>query len=195
MEAVAEAVSRAEAVSPGRMQVSTRPDGVTVINDAYNAAPDAMRAALRALKAITGDGRRAVAVLGEMAELGEHSAQVHREIGQQVAEVGAGLLVAIGQADAGQYADGAAGTGTTVDRAGSVAEAWELLPAGLRPGDVVLVKAANSAGLLKLADKLIEEPGPVTARHKTRSDSATSGGTLVGVTLLLPKICQPISNG
>ncbi|MDG4798942.1 UDP-N-acetylmuramoyl-tripeptide--D-alanyl-D-alanine ligase [Micromonospora sp. WMMD980] len=148
IEAVAEAVSQAEAVSPGRMQVSNRADGVTIINDAYNAAPDAMRAALRALKAMTEDGRRAVAVLGEMAELGEHAAQVHREIGQHVAEVGAGWLVAIGGADAGQYAAGAAGTGTTVDRAGTVAEAWELLRDGLRPGDVVLVKAANSAGLL-----------------------------------------------
>ncbi|MGW5557917.1 UDP-N-acetylmuramoyl-tripeptide--D-alanyl-D-alanine ligase [Micromonospora sp. NPDC003944] len=163
IEAVAEAVSQAEAVSPGRMQVSTRADGVTVINDAYNAAPDAMRAALRALKAMTGDGRRAVAVLGEMAELGEHAPQVHREIGQQVAEIGAGWLVAIGGADAAQYAAGAAGNGTVVDRATDVAEAWELLRDGLRPGDVVLVKAANSAGLLTLAKRLIEEPGAVTA--------------------------------
>ncbi|KIR64601.1 UDP-N-acetylmuramoyl-tripeptide--D-alanyl-D-alanine ligase [Micromonospora haikouensis] len=163
IEAVADAVSQAEAVSPGRMQVTTRADGVTIINDAYNAAPDAMRAALRALHTMTGDGRRAVAVLGEMAELGEHAAQVHREIGQQVAEIGAGWLVAIGGADAAQYAAGAAGNGTAVDRAANVAEAWELLRDGLRPGDVVLVKAANSAGLLALADKLIEEPGAVTA--------------------------------
>ncbi|WKU07455.1 UDP-N-acetylmuramoyl-tripeptide--D-alanyl-D-alanine ligase [Micromonospora sp. HUAS LYJ1] len=163
IEAVADAVSHAEAVSPGRMQVTTRDDGVTIINDAYNAAPDAMRAALCALQAMTGDGRRAVAVLGEMAELGEHAAHVHREIGQQVAEIGAGWLVAIGGADAAQYADGAASNGTTVDRAATVAEAWELLRDGLRPGDVVLVKAANSAGLLALADKLIEEPGAVTA--------------------------------
>ncbi|MFI6160746.1 UDP-N-acetylmuramoyl-tripeptide--D-alanyl-D-alanine ligase [Micromonospora haikouensis] len=163
IEAVADAVSRADAVSPGRMQVTTRRDGVTIINDAYNAAPDAMRAALRALHTMTGDGRRAVAVLGEMAELGKHAAQVHREIGQQVAEIGAGWLVAIGGADAAQYTAGAAGNGTTVDRAANVAEAWELLRDGLRPGDVVLVKAANSAGLLTLADKLIEEPGAVTA--------------------------------
>ncbi|WP_243710550.1 UDP-N-acetylmuramoyl-tripeptide--D-alanyl-D-alanine ligase [Micromonospora sp. KC213] len=163
IDAVADAVSRAEAVSPGRMQVTVRPDGVTVINDAYNAAPDAMRAALRALHAMTGDGRRAVAVLGEMAELGDHAPQVHREIGQQVAEIGAGWLVAIGGADAEQYAAGAAGNGTVVDRAANVAQAWELLRDGLRPGDVVLVKAANSAGLLTLASKLIEEPGAVTA--------------------------------
>ncbi|MDG4796647.1 UDP-N-acetylmuramoyl-tripeptide--D-alanyl-D-alanine ligase [Micromonospora sp. WMMD1082] len=163
IEAVAEAVSHAEAVSPGRMQVTTRSDGVTVINDAYNAAPDAMRAALRALYAMTGDGRRAVAVLGEMAELGDHAPQVHREIGQQVIEIGAGWLVAIGGADAEQYAAGAAGNGTTVDRAADVTEAWELLRDGLRPGDVVLVKAANGAGLLALAEKLTEEPGTVTA--------------------------------
>ncbi|MGC4857514.1 glutamate ligase domain-containing protein, partial [Micromonospora sp. DT4] len=81
IEAVAQAVSHAEAVSPGRMQVTTRADGVTVINDVYNAAPDAMRAALRALHAMTGDDQRAVAVLGEMNELGEHATEVHREIG------------------------------------------------------------------------------------------------------------------
>ncbi|HEY0698038.1 MAG TPA: UDP-N-acetylmuramoyl-tripeptide--D-alanyl-D-alanine ligase [Micromonospora sp.] len=163
IEAVADALSQAEAVSPGRMQVTTRPDGVTIINDAYNAAPDAMRAALRALHGMTGDGRRAVAVLGEMAELGGHASEVHREIGQQVAEIGAGWLVAIGDGNAEQYAAGAAGTATAVDRAADVAEAWKLLRDGLRPGDVVLVKAANSAGLLALADKLIEEPGAVTA--------------------------------
>ncbi|MFJ6198666.1 UDP-N-acetylmuramoyl-tripeptide--D-alanyl-D-alanine ligase [Micromonospora sp. NPDC092111] len=163
IEAVAEAVSQAEAVSPGRMQVTTRADGVTVINDAYNAAPDAMRAALRALHAMTGDGQRAVAVLGEMAELGDHARQVHREIGQQVAEIGAGWLVAIGGKDADQYAAGATGNSTVVDRAADAAEAWDLLNAGLRPGDVVLVKAANSAGLLTLASKLIDEPGAVTA--------------------------------
>ncbi|MEV0217610.1 UDP-N-acetylmuramoyl-tripeptide--D-alanyl-D-alanine ligase [Micromonospora sp. NPDC050695] len=164
IEAVAEAVSRAEAVSPGRMQVTTRADGVTIINDAYNAAPDAMRAAMRALHGMTRDGQRAVVVLGEMAELGEHAPQVHREIGQQVAEIGAGWLVAIGGTDADQYAAGAAGSGTVVDRAADVAQAWELLRRGVRPGDVVLVKASNSAGLLALANKLIEEPGAVTAQ-------------------------------
>lgn len=163
IETVAEAVSRAEAISPGRMQVSTRADGVTVINDAYNAAPDAMRAALRALRAMAGGSRRAVAVLGEMAELGEHSPQVHREVGQQVAEIGAGWLVAIGGAAVEQYVVGAQGAGTVVDRATDVTAAWELLSEGLRPGDVVLVKAANSAGLLALAEKLAQEPGAVAA--------------------------------
>ncbi|WP_433529094.1 UDP-N-acetylmuramoyl-tripeptide--D-alanyl-D-alanine ligase [Micromonospora sp. CA-263727] len=161
IDAVAEAVSQAEAVSPGRMQVTTRTDGVTVINDAYNAAPDAMRAALRALHAMAGDGRRAVAVLGEMTEQGDHAAQVHREIGEQISEIGAGWLVAIGAANADQYAAGAAGT--AVDRVANMEQAWELLREGLRPGDVVLVKAANSAGLLALADKLAEEPDAVTA--------------------------------
>ncbi|WP_425561493.1 glutamate ligase domain-containing protein [Micromonospora lupini] len=113
---------------------------------------------------MTRDGQRAVAVLGEMAELGEHAAQVHREIGQQAAAIGAGWLVAIGGTNADQYATGATGSGTAVDRAADVPQAWELLRDGLRPGDVVLVKASNSAGLLALADKLIEEPGAVTAQ-------------------------------
>lgn len=164
IESVAEAVSRAEAVSPGRMQVTTRPDGVTVVNDAYNAAPDAMRAALLALRSMTASGgRRAVAVLGEMVELGEYAQQVHHEIGQHAAETGTGWLIAIGGANAEQYAAGAVGTDTVVDRAADATAAWQLLRDGLRPGDVVLVKAANSAGLLTLAEQLIDEPGAVTA--------------------------------
>lgn len=161
--AVAEALSGAEALSPGRMQVSTGSDGITVIDDAYNASPDAMRAALRALADMAApQGRRAVAVLGEMAELGDHSAQTHREIGEQVAQVGVGWLVAIGGLDADQYADAASAGGVPVDRVPDVASALGTLRAGLRAGDVVLVKAANSVGLQELARQLTE-PDAVTA--------------------------------
>ena len=161
--AVAEALSWAEALSPGRMQVSTRTDGITVINDAYNASPDAMRAALQALADMAGaSGRRAVAVLGEMAELGGHSEQTHREIGHQVAQVGAGWLVAIGGSGADQYAEAASADGVAVDRVPDAATALAELRTGLRPGDVVLVKAANSVGLQELARQLTE-PDAVTA--------------------------------
>lgn len=161
--AVAEALSRAEALSPGRMQVTVRPDGITVINDAYNASPDAMRAALRALADMTArDGRRAVAVLGEMAELGDEAPQTHREIGERVAGIGAGWLVAIGGDGADQYAAGASTGNTVVDRVPDASAALGKLRAGLRSGDVVLVKAANAAGLQALAHQLTE-PGGVPA--------------------------------
>ncbi|MFI6759673.1 UDP-N-acetylmuramoyl-tripeptide--D-alanyl-D-alanine ligase [Micromonospora sp. NPDC050417] len=157
IEAVAEALSQAEALSPGRMQVTLRPDGVTVINDAYNASPEAMEAGLRALADMAaGTDRRAVAVLGEMAELGDHAPQVHRTVGERVAAAGVGWLVAVGGDGADQYAAGAAAGGAVVDRVSDVPAALNVLRAGLRPGDVVLVKAANSAGLQALAHQLTE---------------------------------------
>lgn len=157
IEAVAEALSQTEALSPGRMQVTLRPDGVTVINDAYNASPEAMEAGLRALADMAaGTGRRAVAVLGEMAELGNHAPQVHRVVGERVATTGVGWLVAVGGDGADQYAAGAASGGTVVDRVPDVPAALNVLRDGLRPGDVVLVKAANSAGLQALAHQLTE---------------------------------------
>lgn len=154
---VAEALSRAEALSPGRMQVTVRPDGVTVINDAYNASPEAMEAGLQALTAMAAaPARRAVAVLGEMAELGDHAPRVHRTVGEQVATAGVDWLVAVGGNGADQYAAGAASGGAVVDRVPDVPAAFELLRGGLRAGDVVLIKAANSAGLQALAHQLTE---------------------------------------
>ncbi|WP_326560432.1 UDP-N-acetylmuramoyl-tripeptide--D-alanyl-D-alanine ligase [Micromonospora sp. NBC_01796] len=158
--AVAEGLSQAEALSPGRMQVTVRPDGITVINDAYNASPDAMRAALLALADMSArDGRRAVAVLGEMAELGDQATQTHREIGERVAGIGAAWLVAIGGDGADQYAAGASTGSTVVDRVPDASAALGKLRVGLRPGDVVLVKAANAAGLQALAHQLTESDG------------------------------------
>lgn len=154
---VAEALSRAEALSPGRMQVTQRPDGVTVINDAYNASPEAVEAGLQALVEMADrPGRRAVAVLGEMAELGDHASRVHRSVGEQVATAGVAWLVAVGGDGADRYASGAAGGRTTVDRVPDVPAALAVLRDGLRAGDVVLVKAANSAGLQALAHQLTE---------------------------------------
>jgi UDP-N-acetylmuramoyl-tripeptide--D-alanyl-D-alanine ligase len=126
------------------MEVTDRPDGVTVINDAYNANPESMRAALQALASVGGGSRRTWAVLGRMAELGEQSAAAHAETAAVAAELGVDELVTIA---APEY-----GAGRAV---ADVAAALDLLRAELEPGDVVLVKASRAAGLDRLADALL----------------------------------------
>ncbi|MFD6135950.1 UDP-N-acetylmuramoyl-tripeptide--D-alanyl-D-alanine ligase, partial [Isoptericola sp. NPDC060257] len=93
---VADGLSRATPLSPHRMAVTERPDGVTVVDDAYNANPDSMRAALRALAVMAGRTRRSVAVLGEMLELGDGSRAAHDEIGRLVVRLNVKLLVVVG---------------------------------------------------------------------------------------------------
>jgi len=141
---VAAALSGAAPASRWRMEVTDRADGVTVINDAYNANPESMRAALQALAALGGGGRRTWAVLGRMAELGDTSAAVHAEIAGVATELGVDHLVTVGT---GEYGRGRA--------VADVAAALHLLGAELEPGDVVLVKASRAAGLDRLADALL----------------------------------------
>ncbi|MEV4534935.1 UDP-N-acetylmuramoyl-tripeptide--D-alanyl-D-alanine ligase [Asanoa sp. NPDC049518] len=130
--------------SARRMDVFERPDGSTVIDDSYNANPASMAAALRALATI-GEGRRTVAVLGYMAELGEFERSGHEEVGRLAAELGVDRLVVVGEA-AGPIHDGATahpgweGRSEVVD---DQAAAIEALRADLRPGDVVLVKGSR----------------------------------------------------
>ncbi|MFC5993371.1 UDP-N-acetylmuramoyl-tripeptide--D-alanyl-D-alanine ligase [Pseudonocardia hispaniensis] len=143
--AVAAALSASEAVSRWRMEVVDRPDGVTVVNDAYNANPESMRAALRALAAIAAGRRRTWAVLGRMGELGERSAAAHAEIAAVAAELGIDRLVAVGGAE---YGEGAR-------RVADPAAAVSVLRAELRPGDVVLVKASRAVGLDRVAATLL----------------------------------------
>ncbi len=157
---VAAALSGAAPRSRWRMEVSRRPDGVTVVNDAYNANPESMRAALAALAGLPGERR--IAVLGGMAELGAGAHEEHRRLGRDAAAAGVDLLVAVG-ADAVGIAEGAAAAGLpTWDGSGkgSVhvpdrAAAAALLTDRLRPGDVVLVKASRAYGLEQLADTLL----------------------------------------
>ena len=165
LDAVALSLSDARSASRWRMEVHQRPDGVTVVNDAYNANPDSMHAALDALRVIghgTAEGRRTWAVLGEMLELGDLSRTEHEQVGRWVAELGTDRLVVVG-AGAGPLADGAAsvtGTTTEVTRAANVDEAYELLQAQLRPGDVVLLKSSRDAGLRWLGDRLVGIEAP-----------------------------------
>jgi UDP-N-acetylmuramoyl-tripeptide--D-alanyl-D-alanine ligase len=128
-------------VSTRRMDVFDRPDGVTVIDDSYNANPSSMAAALRALAAI-GTGRRTVAVLGYMAELGDFEVDGHREVGRLAAELGVDRLVAI--ADAAPVLDGAAAVSGWRGTPVAVKDQTEAIAVlDLRPGDVVLVKGSR----------------------------------------------------
>ncbi len=131
-------------VSNRRMDVFDRNDGVTVIDDSYNANPASVEAALKALAAI-GRGRRTVAVLGYLAELGEHERAGHEQVGRLAAQLGIDLVVVVGGA-AGAILDGAAahpawgGTSVQVtDQEAAVAA----LSSRLRSGDVVLVKGSR----------------------------------------------------
>ena len=153
---VAERLGAAERVSAHRMVITDRADGVTIVDDAYNANPDSMRAALRALGTIAGRDRRSVAVLGEMLELGAESRHEHAEIGRLLVDLDIGLAVVVG-AGAGAIADGAIHRrpgGGEVRRVEDAEAARVLLREELRPGDVVLVKSSHGAGLWRLADEL-----------------------------------------
>jgi len=102
---VAELLGAARAVSRWRMEVTDRPDGVTVVNDAYNANPDSMRAALRTLATMSrGQTRRTWAVLGPMGELGADGGDAHLDLGRFVVRLDVSRLVVIGSEAGGIHA-------------------------------------------------------------------------------------------
>ncbi|GAA0618594.1 UDP-N-acetylmuramoyl-tripeptide--D-alanyl-D-alanine ligase [Sporichthya brevicatena] len=154
--AIAAALTAATPRSRWRMEVTTRPDGVTVVNDAYNANPDSMRAALEALVAIAGE-RRSWAVLGEMRELGESSAAEHAAVGRLVADMNISRLVVVGDGARAAH-DGALGARAWAQEPVFVPDtvaATALLARELAPADVVLVKASRAAGLEQVAEALL----------------------------------------
>ena len=127
------------------------PGGGLLINDAYNANPVSMRAALVHLAATAG-ARRRVAILGDMAELGAGAPAFHEEIGREAARNGVQALLAVGELARG-YLDGAADVPVTrwaPDAEAAAAEA----PGLVEPGDCVLVKASRALGLERVADAL-----------------------------------------
>jgi UDP-N-acetylmuramoyl-tripeptide--D-alanyl-D-alanine ligase len=166
---IATALSAASTLSRWRMEVTERADGVTVVNDAYNANPESTRAALRALAAM-GRGRRTWAVLGEMAELGDESLAEHDAVGRLAVRLNVSKLVAVGGQEAVWLDMGAKNEGSWGEESVHVSDAEaavELLRSELRPGDVVLVKASRSVGLERVADALTESgtnEGEVAAR-------------------------------
>jgi len=158
---VAAALGDALPLSRWRMEVHERSDGVTIVNDAYNANPDSMRAALNALVAM-GHGRRTWAVLGEMLELGSQSVAEHEALGRLAMRLGVSRLVAVGpgtqQIEAGARDEGSDGPGGQESTwVADTAAAHEMLRQHLAPGDVVLVKSSRDAGLRWLGDRLLDD--------------------------------------
>lgn len=141
----------------GRMELLEPGGGVTVINDAYNASPDSTAAALRSLAHMTRQaGRRSIAVLGEMAELGPHAVEEHDRLGRLAVRVRIDRLVVVGEGakaihDAAEL-ESSFGQETTWVATADEAEA--LLRRELVAGDVVLFKSSNVSGLQPLADRM-----------------------------------------
>ncbi|WP_268245792.1 UDP-N-acetylmuramoyl-tripeptide--D-alanyl-D-alanine ligase, partial [Streptomyces chryseus] len=168
VDEIATALSEAGTLSRWRMEVTERPGGVTVVNDAYNANPESMRAALRALAAM-GQGRRTWAVLGQMAELGDDSLAEHDAVGRLAVRLNVSKLVAVGGREASWLQLGAYNEGSWGEESVHVSDAQaavDLLRSELRPGDVVLVKASRSVGLERVAQALLDHrtEGEVTGR-------------------------------
>jgi len=133
-------------------------DRVRIINDAYNASPDSMAAALRTLAQITGPNERTVAVLGAMTELGENAGEEHDRIGELAVRLRIQRIVVIGS-EARRLYLAAVGEGSWDDEAvffDTADEAYDYLLTELRDGDRVLVKSSNSVGLRFLGDRLGE---------------------------------------
>jgi UDP-N-acetylmuramoyl-tripeptide--D-alanyl-D-alanine ligase len=151
---VAASLRAITALSKWRMQLLERPDGLRVINDAYNANPDSVRAALTTLAGIGRRTRsRTVAVLGEMRELGDAASEEHRAVGRLVGELGIDVLVVVGP-DAAEIGE-AAKAWVSPLHARDVHEAVDLLRETVRAPDVVLVKASRGAALERVVEGLL----------------------------------------
>lgn len=161
-ERIAEGLRTLAAASRWRMERTDRADGVTVINDAYNANPESMRAALRTLAELGRGRRRTWAVLGEMLELGESTIEEHDLLGRVVVRLNISKLVCVGPNTRALF-NGAVLEGSWGSEAVHVddaAAAEQLLAAELEPGDIVLFKSSNGAGLRFLGDRIAEGPDP-----------------------------------
>lgn len=153
---VGKALSQAGNQSRWRMEVTELPNGITLVNDAYNANPESMRAGLKALKAMS-RGRRSWAILGEMRELGGDSVAAHDEIGRLCVRLDINRLIAIGSA--GKIIQiGAAQEGSWGNEAEWVPDndaAVAKVLAEVEPGAVIYIKASRAVGLERVADALI----------------------------------------
>ena len=156
VDRIAAALSSAVPRSPGRFEIRERPDGVTVVDDAYNANPASTRAAIRTLASMA-VGRRTVAVLGEMMHQAEGTIHYHEAIGALAGALGIDVLVAVGKGEGPDaMAAAAREAGVSVHAVPDGDAAIDLLRESLRPADVVLVKASSMVGLSAVAAALDE---------------------------------------
>jgi UDP-N-acetylmuramoyl-tripeptide--D-alanyl-D-alanine ligase len=150
------ALSSAVPRSPGRFEVRERSDGVTVIDDAYNANPASTRAAIRTLATMAA-GRRTLAVLGEMMHQAEGTVHHHEAIGALAGALGIDVLLAVGKGEGPDAMVAAAReAGVSVHTVPDGDAAIDLLRESLRTGDVVLVKASSMVGLSAVATALYQ---------------------------------------
>ena len=156
LEVIVEALGAAKPES-GRQEMLAARGGFTVVNDAYNANPDSMRAALNTFAAMRVAGSR-IAVLGDMGELGDFGPAGHREMGALAAALGIDRLVSVG--DLGSLIAEAAEEGgmpeDRVFRTADAAGALEVVKGLVGPGDAVLVKASHSVGLERVVEGLVD---------------------------------------
>ena len=149
-------IAQARPVSAHRMAVTERADGITIIDDSYNASPESMRAAFLALLDVA-EGGRTVAVIGEMLEMGDASREAHWELGHHAVRLGIDYLLVVGEGAKPAF-DAAVREGSWGDEAafvGSIGDARSYLSERLMAGDTVLVKASHGTGLYELADELV----------------------------------------
>jgi len=173
---IASSLSSQSAASRWRMERTERADGVTIINDAYNANPESMRAALRTL-ADLGQGRRTWAVLGAMLELGEDSIREQTAVGTQVVRLNISRLVVVGREARALYIS-AIQEGSWGDECSfteTAEEAYELLQRELQPGDLVLFKSSNGVGLRHLGDRIALPPRAESTGESAAEDAASEG--------------------
>jgi UDP-N-acetylmuramoyl-tripeptide--D-alanyl-D-alanine ligase len=155
---VAESLRSIERLSKWRMEVHERADGLVVVNDAYNANPDSMTSALETLARMgQHGGRRTIAVLGEMRELGASAEEEHRAVGALAHRLGIDQLVVVGAGaraihEAVVDARGEDGTTRQVE---TVEQAGEWLRDNVAGPDVVLVKASRAGRLERVAETLV----------------------------------------
>ncbi len=177
----ARALSQATAASRWRMEITERADGVVIVNDAYNANPESMRAALKTLVEMTAirsarsASTRSWAVLGEMGELGEQSTAEHDALGRLAVRLNVDRLVAVGE-QARAIAQGALLEGSYNGESAWVpdyAAAVDLVNAQVRSGDIVLVKASRAAGLERAAADLLARTSEVPASGAQTWDAQT----------------------
>jgi len=161
---LAEAAPRLATVEPlpGRGRIHRLADGTTVVDETYNANPDAVRTVLAALAGFPAPGRR-VAVLGDMLELGEAAPALHREVGEAAAAAGFDPVWAVG-AFAGEVARGAAARGATTGTWPDADAAAAELPGRLRPGDLVLLKGSRGVRLERALASLLATRGAEETR-------------------------------
>jgi UDP-N-acetylmuramoyl-tripeptide--D-alanyl-D-alanine ligase len=155
LEKVKEALEHLQP-SPMRMEVLRLKEGVTLINDAYNANPRSMELALKTLSEMKGTGR-AIAVLGDMLELGDFSVEAHQHIGQRVKEFSIDFLLALGE-EAPVLIESAIRHGLDSEKARiaeSHTEVISILRKMIREGDWILIKGSRRMGMEKIAEGLM----------------------------------------